>query len=43
MLTAAGRVVRVEHDPSADNRIMVPTEHELKAILYDQVSLVVIS
>lgn len=38
MLTAGGRVVRVDHDPSVDNRLlMVPTEHELKTILYDQV------
>ncbi len=38
LLTAAGRVVRVDHDASASKRLMIPTEHELKAILYDQVS-----
>lgn len=37
MLAAGGRVVRVDHDPSVDNRLMVPSEHELKTILYDQV------
>lgn len=37
-LTAGGRVVRVDHDPDAGNRLMVPTEDELKTILYDQVS-----
>lgn len=38
MLTAGGRVVRIRHDPSAGNKLMVPTEHELKTILYEQVS-----
>lgn len=39
MLTAGGRVVRIRHDPSAGgNKLMVPTEHELKTTLYEQVS-----
>ncbi|CAM9154690.1 unnamed protein product, partial [Ectocarpus sp. 13 AM-2016] len=35
-LTTGGRVVRVNHDPDAGNRLIVPTEDELKTILYDQ-------
>ncbi|CAM9185082.1 unnamed protein product [Ectocarpus fasciculatus] len=35
-LTAGGRVVRVDHDPDARNRLIVPTQDELKTILYDQ-------
>ncbi|CBJ26034.1 hypothetical protein Esi_0018_0118 [Ectocarpus siliculosus] len=35
-LTVGGRVVRVNHDPDAGNRQIVPTEDELKTILYDQ-------
>ncbi|CAM9172323.1 unnamed protein product, partial [Ectocarpus sp. 8 AP-2014] len=35
-LTTGGRVVRVDHDPDAGNRLIVPTEDELKTILYDQ-------
>ncbi|CAN0385958.1 unnamed protein product [Ectocarpus sp. 12 AP-2014] len=35
-LTTGGRVVRVYHDPDAGNRLIVPTEDELKTILYDQ-------
>ncbi|CAM9246849.1 unnamed protein product, partial [Pylaiella littoralis] len=38
MLAAGGRVVRVDHDSSVDNRLMVPTERELKTILYNQVT-----
>lgn len=39
MLGAGGRVVRaIALDPAMDNSlIMVPTESELKVILYDQV------
>ncbi|CAM9891651.1 unnamed protein product, partial [Laminaria digitata] len=38
MLAAGGRVVRSHHHPGASNnsRLMVPTEKELKTILYDQ-------
>lgn len=39
MLAAGGRVVRVDHDSSVDNRLMVPTERELKTILYNQVTV----
>lgn len=31
-------MVRVRHDSSTGNRLMVPSEHELKTILYEQVS-----
>lgn len=40
MLAAGGRVVRSHHYLDAsnnNNRLMVPTEKELKTILYDQV------
>lgn len=37
MLAPGGRVVRADHDPRTTNRLMVPTESELKAMLYDQV------
>lgn len=37
MLAPGGRVVRAEHDPSVGDKFMVPTESELKTILYDQV------
>lgn len=39
MLTSGGRVVRFGGDPSAGRDLMVPTEHELKMILYDQVNI----
>ncbi|CAM9464215.1 unnamed protein product, partial [Ectocarpus sp. 4 AP-2014] len=35
-LTTGRRVVRVDHDPDAGNRLIVPTEDELKTILYNQ-------
>lgn len=37
MLTAGGRVVEIRQDPSAGNNMMVPTENELKTLLYEQV------
>ncbi|CAM9652083.1 unnamed protein product, partial [Scytosiphon promiscuus] len=39
MLTSSGRVVRIHGDPNAGSDLMVPTEHELKTILYDQASI----
>lgn len=37
MLAPGGRVVRADYDRRATNRLMVPTENELKTMLYDQV------
>lgn len=37
MLSAGGRVVGVEHEPGHADGIMLPTENELKTLLYDQV------